>query len=88
MLKPLIEEVGFVDVVHQEFKIPLGIWPADKKQKELGAYVMLSAESGFEAFGIGLFTEVWGMSLEEAQALITECKRNGRNRKIHSYSRQ
>lgn len=83
-----MEKAGFVDVVHKLFKIPLGTWPADEKQKKIGAYAALSAESGFEAFGMKLFTNVMGMSFEEAQALIAETKRNAKDRRVHSYSFQ
>jgi len=34
--KKQLEEVGFVDVVEQQFKWPQNRWPKDKKYKELG----------------------------------------------------
>lgn len=87
-LKPLIEKAGFTNVHHQMAKIPIGPWAADRKQKEMGAYILLSADSGFEAFGIQLFTNVLGMGSEEAQELIQETLRQAKSRKIHSYGLQ
>lgn len=87
-LKPLIEKAGFTNVHHQMAKIPIGPWAADRKQKEMGAYILLSADSGFEAFGIQLFTNVLGMASEEAQELIKETLRQAKSRKIHSYGLQ
>jgi hypothetical protein len=87
-LMPILDETGFVNGSHQKFKVPLGTWPADKKQKEIGAYVLLSGESGFEAFGIDLFTNVLEMSPDESATLIKDCILLARSRNIHSYSMQ
>lgn len=87
-LKPAIEKAGFEKVHHQGAKIPLGPWAADRKQKELGAYVLLSAETGFEAFGIQLFTNVLEMKVEDAHTLIQATLRQAKSRKIHSYTMQ
>ncbi|KAI5839162.1 S-adenosyl-L-methionine-dependent methyltransferase [Morchella snyderi] len=86
-LLPIIEKVGFVNAHHRMAKTPLGPWAADKKQKEVGAYLLLSAETGFEAFGIRLFTQVLGMSAEEAGALFKAAQKQAANRKIHVYGR-
>lgn len=87
-LLPIIEKVGFVNAHHRVAKMPLGPWAADKKQKEVGAYLLLSTETGFEAFGIRLFTQVLGMSVEEAGALFKAAQKQAANRKIHVYGRQ
>lgn len=87
-LKPAIEKAGFEDVHHRGAKIPLGPWAADSKQKEMGAYVLLSAESGFEAFGIQLFTGVLKMKTDEAQAIIQQTLKQAKNRRIHAYTMQ
>lgn len=87
-LKPLVERAGFERVHHQGAKVPLGPWAADRKQKEMGAYVLLSAETGFEAFGIQVFTNVLKMDVDEAQNLIRETLKQAKSRKIHSYTMQ
>ncbi|KAH8147305.1 uncharacterized protein LAJ45_08783 [Morchella importuna] len=84
-LKPLIEKAGFTNVHHELAKIPVGPWAANRKQKTMGAYVMMSAETGFEAFGIQLFTTVLGMGLEEARHVIQMSLKQARNRHIHGY---
>lgn len=66
----------------------MGPWAANQKQKQMGAFVLLSAETGFEAFGIKLFTNVWGMSVGEAKKFIDETMRDAKNRKIHAYCKQ
>jgi hypothetical protein len=85
----MLEDAGFEDIHYETFKIPLGTWPADKKLKEKGAYLLLNAETAaFDAFGTGLFTRELGMTLEEANEIIEGAGRDARNRKIHSYNVQ
>lgn len=69
-------------------KVPFGTWPADHKQKEMGAYLYMTAEKGFEAFGVALLTRVLGMDIKEVDELIAQAKKDSKNRKIHSYSFQ
>ena len=73
---------------HEEVKVPLGTWPADKKQKDLGAFMLLTTEHAFEAFGMALFTRTLGMGAPEAKELIAEAKKESRSKKIHSYTIQ
>lgn len=87
-LMPLIKDAGFENTHHQGAKVPLGPWAADRKQKEMGAYVLLSAETGFEAFGIQLFTNVLRMGANEAQDIIQKTLKQAKSRKIHSYTMQ
>lgn len=87
-LKPLIEEAGFIRTHHEVAKLPLGPWAADKRQKEVGAYIALASQTGYEAFGLQLFTGVLGMSVDEAKDFLEKCKKQAADRKIHSYSKQ
>ncbi|RPB11846.1 S-adenosyl-L-methionine-dependent methyltransferase [Morchella conica CCBAS932] len=84
---PIIEKVGFVNAHHTMVKMPLGPWAVDKKQKEIGAYILLSTETGFEAFGIKLFTQVLGMGVDEAGALITAAQKQATNKRVHVYGK-
>ncbi|KAH0612473.1 uncharacterized protein H6S33_008853 [Morchella sextelata] len=86
-LLPVIEKVGFVNAHHTMVRMPLGPWAADKKQKEVGAYLLLSTETGFEAFGIKLFTQVLGMGTEEAGALIGAAQKQANSKKMHVYGK-
>lgn len=88
MLKPMIQKAGFINITHRICKIPLGPWAADKKQKEMGAYILLSVQTGFEAFGMKLFTNIWEMSSSEAKTLIEEVKRDANSKKVHGYGIQ
>lgn len=74
--------------MHKEIKVPTGMWPRDKKQKEIGAYLLLSVESGFEAFGMKPFTEVLNMTENEAKQFCEKVLTQARNKLIHGYSMQ
>ncbi|KAL0632849.1 hypothetical protein Q9L58_008278 [Maublancomyces gigas] len=88
LLGPVLTKIGFTNVHHEIAKGPLGPWAANKKEKEIGAYMLLSAETGFEATGIGLFTNVLGMDPKEAQRIIAETLKQAKSRKIHAYGKQ
>ena len=66
-------------------KIPIGTWPADKKQKDMGAFMLLATEDGFEAWGMAPFTRTLGMDVPEAKEFITKAKKESLSKKIHSY---
>jgi len=80
-----ILESGFEKVNHEEIKISLGTWPADKKQKEMGAFLLLTTDNAFEAHGMALLTRTLGMGTPEVEELIAGAKKESRSRKIHSY---
>ncbi|KAH0614396.1 uncharacterized protein H6S33_000032 [Morchella sextelata] len=83
-----IANAGFINIHHLRYKLPYGTWPADRKQKEMGAYLLLTAENAFEAFALAPLTRDGTMSLEEVEELIRLAKRDSTNRKMHSYSLQ
>ena len=87
-LDKIILDAGFDKVNHEEMKLPLGTWPADKKQKDIGAFTLLTTEHGFESFGMALFTRTLGMEASEAMELMAGAKKESRSKKIHSYSSQ
>lgn len=87
-LKPLIERAGFVNVRHEKMRLPLGTWPVDPKQKIIGAYVLITVESGFEACGLRLLTCVLDMDQASFAVLTERAKKNAYDRNIHGYSWQ
>ncbi|PUU82488.1 S-adenosyl-L-methionine-dependent methyltransferase [Tuber borchii] len=84
-LDNLILDAGFEKVNHEEVKLSLGTWPADKKQKDMGAFSLLATEDCFEAYGMALLTRALGMDVPEAKELITGAKKESRSKSVHSY---
>ena len=84
--RQIVAEAGFANLQEKVFKLPLGTWPADPKQKELGRWFQLVGESGFEAHGLALLTRVLGMEVAKVKALIDGCRAEMRSRKVHGYA--
>lgn len=83
-----MKDAGFIDIHHEKMKIPYGLWPADPKQKEMGAYLLLASESAFGAFGYGLMTRAFEMGIKEVDELVRGARADSKSRKLHSYSMQ
>ena len=82
----MFEDAGFlVRRPITKTTLPLGSWPKDPKQKELGRWAAATLESGFEAYGMALLTRVLGMHVEDVNKLIADCKAEVKSRKIHAY---
>lgn len=84
----MLEKAGFTDIEHLVMKVPIGTWPADKHLKEVGAYVLLTAQTGYEAYGLKVFTGVLGMSEKEAKEFLAQVVAQAGSRKIHGYTNQ
>lgn len=87
-MEEFINEAGFVNMQHQKMRVPFGTWPADSREREVGAFQLLAAESAFEAYGYGLLTRSLGMDIEEVKELIRLARTESRSRKVHSYTWQ
>ena len=76
--------MGFVGIHHEA----MSTWPVEKKQKQIGAYLMLCIEDGFEAIGMAFLTRVLEMPIKEVGELIKAAKKESRSRQIHSCNMQ
>jgi hypothetical protein len=85
-LKEMIPAVGFVNYHETIRKLPYSPWPADQKLKLLGRWYLSSMESGFEAYGIALFTRVLGMDPKEGKELCDATWKDVTGRKVHMYA--
>jgi hypothetical protein len=41
-----LEKAGFVDIVHRLYKQPVGLWPKEKKFKNIGGMALMTCDSG------------------------------------------
>lgn len=81
-----LKEAGFTGSINnRNFKLPLGNWPADPKQKEIGSFNKLSVEHGLEGYALFLGTKVLGWSYEEVQVLITGVRKALETKSYHAY---
>jgi ubiquinone/menaquinone biosynthesis C-methylase UbiE len=86
-LKGYLEAAGFVNVTEKMVIMPLGVWPKDKKLKELGAWNLLQLQEGIEGLAMALLTRVSKWQPEEVQVLLAQVRPLLKSRDIHGYYR-
>lgn len=67
-------------------QLPIGPWPKDPKQKEIGSFQLLQSLDGVESFTLAIFTRVLGWSAEETEVLMAGVRSEFKDRKNHLYS--
>ncbi|KAI5819280.1 S-adenosyl-L-methionine-dependent methyltransferase [Pyronema omphalodes] len=85
-LKTQLENAGFEDIHVVSAKEPCGPWPKDPRMKRLGAMNLLNAETGFESYGMAVFTRVLGMEIEEARGICRRSVEASQNKNFHIYT--
>ncbi len=61
LMKKMIEEAGFVDVVEKHYKWPLGEWPINHRLKDIGRWNMKHWLEGLEAWTLRILTQHCGV---------------------------
>jgi SAM-dependent methyltransferase len=74
----LLRNAGFSNASVIEKKIPMGIWPEDKKEKEIGKHFLVAQLCGIEALCIRPLTER-GWDIEEIRRICSEVTEDVRN---------
>ncbi|KAL0930849.1 methyltransferase domain-containing protein [Colletotrichum truncatum] len=80
-----VKEAGFVDVVHQSFKMPLGPWAKDPHLKDVGMANLIQCLDGLEGFSLRAFTTIMGWTKEEVLVLLAEVRRELKSQAFHAY---
>lgn len=78
-------KVGFVDVAHEVYKVPIGKWPKARKPKQLGIYLQAQMVDSLEAVSLAYFTRVLGWSKEETLVFISQVRKEFENDNRHLY---
>ncbi|KAK4168200.1 S-adenosyl-L-methionine-dependent methyltransferase [Cladorrhinum sp. PSN259] len=76
---------GFVDVTEIRKKCPLGAWPKDPKQKQIGQYGHLMLEQDSEGLILFAANVLNGWKKEEVAVYISQVKRELRSNKKHCH---
>ncbi|KAK3360510.1 S-adenosyl-L-methionine-dependent methyltransferase [Lasiosphaeria hispida] len=64
------KEAGFVDVVHRQWKVPIGGWPQDPTLKRVGQYNGLFIDRSLDGFAVFPVGEIMGWSRKEVDELV------------------
>ena len=83
-LEDWVRAAGFEDVHHERVRLPLGLWPKDKKMKEVGAFNLVQLKEGLEGFSMALFTRVLGWSPDEVRILLSKVSKDLSDKNIHA----
>ncbi|KAK1708926.1 methyltransferase domain-containing protein [Colletotrichum acutatum] len=84
-LEDWVRQAPFKNVVHQHFKIPLGPWPKDAHNKDVGMCNLAQTLEGLDAFTLKLFIGVLGWTREEVVVLLAQVRKDLKNSAIHAY---
>ncbi|KAH7310177.1 S-adenosyl-L-methionine-dependent methyltransferase [Rhexocercosporidium sp. MPI-PUGE-AT-0058] len=84
LLKGWVEDAGFEYITQNIIPLPVGIWPKDKKMKEIGAFMTLQYTEGVEAFTLAPFTGILGWTKEEVEVFNVGVRKDAKDRSIHT----
>ncbi|KAJ3957129.1 hypothetical protein N0V92_006325 [Colletotrichum tropicale] len=85
LMKRMMTEAGFEDVVLQRFKWPSNPWPKDPYYKKIGEWNFHNFVDAAEAMAIAPLTRAHGYTKEEVQVFLIDVRKNMRDPSIHSY---
>lgn len=82
-----MEETGFINIKKQYFKLPIGTWPKDPVEKEIGAFNLVNMLDATEGFTNAVYTRVLGRDNEVVAQTIKDIRKNLKNKNFHMYFR-
>ncbi|KAF4457102.1 hypothetical protein F53441_890 [Fusarium austroafricanum] len=82
-----MEEAGFINIQEFDFRNPIGTWPKDPVEKQMGAYTKHGLETDSEGF-ILFIAHTLGWSREEILVYIAQFRREIKAGKQHGYFAQ
>lgn len=81
----VLEHLGYVDVRHDEIKVPYNSWPAGDHERDLGKWFNLAMTQGLSAMSLAPLTRMLGYKKDQVDALLEEVKEEICDRSIKSY---
>jgi hypothetical protein len=82
-----LKEVGFVDVEVHTRLVPVGMWPKDRKLKEIGRYFLAQMLQGrMENYSMQLFIKA-GWSETGVHAMLGQVRAEITDPKVYSFMR-
>lgn len=81
----MLEHLGYVDITHEEMKVPYNSWPPEGHERDVGKWLNLAVTQGLPALSYAPFTRALGYSKDEVDALIEGVRRELCDRHLHSY---
>ncbi|KAF9878194.1 methyltransferase domain-containing protein [Colletotrichum karsti] len=80
-----LEAAGFVNLVHQVKKVPVGGWPRNKFLRTIGLYNLSVIYDGLHAVTIGPCTRGLGWTADEVERFLVQVRKDLMDSSVHSY---
>ncbi|KAM5357392.1 hypothetical protein ACJZ2D_016316 [Fusarium nematophilum] len=80
-----LKAAGFVDIQSKTIKVPVGDWPKDERQKEIGRFTNLSVLSDVEGHITFMANLLDGWTQEQIILYCAQLRREIKSRKTHAY---
>ncbi|KAE8152059.1 glycosyl hydrolase [Aspergillus avenaceus] len=78
-----VEDAGFNKIQERIFKLPLGVWPKDKRLKECGFLMRANMVDGVDAFTASVLPDIMGWTKEEVATLNAGVRREALANTMH-----
>lgn len=83
----LFRQAGFESVVQCERPCPVGVWPKNKRLKEIGRIFKDQLIGGaIDSCSLALFTRFGGWSEEETHVLLAKVRKELKEKRMHVYT--
>ena len=83
--KDQMRAAGFVDVVETRYRLPIGAWPTNPIEREVGRYHMLNCLEALEGYSLALCMPDIGADPEEVRVLARGAEQDILNRRLLLY---
>jgi len=83
-MKARMERVGFVECEAQTAVWPIGLWPKDKRLKEIGKWGLLGTLESLYPFGVHILTKE-GWSLERIKTMCDKVAKSLNKNNYYTY---
>ncbi|KAF3083859.1 hypothetical protein TWF569_001393 [Orbilia oligospora] len=80
-----LREAGFEEITVKVFKLPVGLWPKNKVERDIGAFNLLNMIEYVEGASLQIYTRVLKKSLEETRRAIRSAQAEFKRKDYHMY---
>ncbi|UQC81419.1 methyltransferase domain-containing protein [Colletotrichum lupini] len=84
-LNAWVRDLGFQNVEHRHYKIPIGPWAKDPSLKDIGMGNLIQMLEGLDAFTLKLFSTALDGTREGALVLLSQVRQEMKACKTHVY---
>ncbi len=81
----MLQHLGFVDIRHDEIRVPFNSWPVDEHLQDMGRWLNLAITQGLLAMSVAPLTRLLGYRSDEVNTLVKEVEKEICDRSIKSY---